>query len=477
MKMFGPIQVLEKKEEDLIHQTMLRIIDEVGMVIENKEMLERLSDFGGMVDTKTMTVRFSPSFVEEFIASSEKFDWDNIKPEVIGNTCIAFGYYLEPETNRYELWSIDTILRYLKVAHYLEHTNGTICYTFPIEGVKAEAELLFSHYLAFKVCGVNLTSLNDIKWCPHILEMWETVIQEKGGRAVRPYSGHIHLIPPLKIARDQTEIFLFFANRGIKINIYSMVSMGGSAPVTLAGALSQYLAELIFIHIIKRTYYDERKIFLGGAIAPMDMKTMMYPYTRPENEMCNIAMAQMARRYSTFFGTMTGFSDAKCPSAEAGFQRALNSIPTLMTTGRASIACGELSVDDVYSPIQMIIDDEIVSMLKCFIKGFEVNEETLAFDVIKQVGPGGNFLETDHTLRHFRKAHWQPKIFSREMYGSWIRSGAKTDVKKALEIYRDIMQRPDLQPQISQETEQKLLKIIHKATGTTIRPVSMEVRQ
>ena len=224
-RLFGHIQVLEQKEEDLINQTMLRIIDEVGMVIENEEILHRLQDFGGTVDTQAMTVKFAPSFVENFIASSEKANWRDIKPRVSGRTAIAFGYYLDPETDRYELWSIDSILRYLKVAHYLPHTTGNIAYAFSINSVEDNAQLLFFHYLTFKLFGRNLCSLGDITSCPHILEMWETVMEEKGEGAGIPGSAHIHFIPPLKLAREDAKVFLFFAKRGIAIGIGTMLSM------------------------------------------------------------------------------------------------------------------------------------------------------------------------------------------------------------------------------------------------------------
>ena len=201
------------------------------------------------------------------------------------------------------------------------------------------------------------------------------------------------------------------------------------------------------------------------------MRTGMYPYGRPEKELCNIAMAQMARRYGAHFHGHCGHSDAKRPSVEAGWQKALNSIPTLMVCGQTMISCGLLSVDEVFSPIQLVIDDEIVSHLRRFARGFEVNGETLALDLIKEIGPGGCFLDTEHTARHFHTELWEPRLFSRSMLNAWRQGGMKTDADHATDVYRDIIAREPLPALISDSLERELLDFIHRETGARIDPV------
>ncbi len=473
--MWGPINVFDQSEEDLIHITMLRILDEVGLIVESEEILERLAGIGGRIDSDAMRVTFAPEFMEGFIAESEEFDWEAVEPAVSGTAGIFFGYYLNPDTDQYEPWTMRTLLRYLKVIHYLEHVSGGISYAFPVDAVPDEAQVLFFHYLAFKFNGRSAASLNNIRWCPAILEMCE-VAAEQMGVAVSDLFGapHIHLISPLKLGREEARIYSFFAERGLRIGIGNMSSAGGTAPVTLAGALAIHLAQGLFINILGRAYFDDRHLGLSCEMSPLDMRTGMYPYGRPEKEIYNVAMAQMARRYGAGYWGHCGLSDAKRPSVEAGFQRALGSIPTLLACGHTSISAGLLSVDEVYSPIQMIIDDDIISALQHFARGFEVNEETLAFEVIKEVGPGGCFLATDHTARHHRSALWEPRVFSREMFGGWQRSGEKIDVDFATEVYHDIVQREPIPVHISETLERKLLEIIRNETGVTIQPVEPE---
>ncbi len=474
MRMWSPIRVFDRHEEDLIHTTMLRILDEVGLVVENEEILERLAELGGRIDPAAMRVTFAPDFMEAFIAESEDFDWKAIEPTVSGGAGVFFGYYLNPDTDQYEPWTMRTILRYLKVIHYLEHVNGGISYAFPIDDIPDEAQVLFFHYLALKFHGHSAASLNDVRWCPAILEMCQAAAEEMGVGTGDLFNAHVHLISPLKLSREEARIYAFFAKHGLQIGIGNMSSAGGTAPVTLAGALAIHLAQGLFINILRRAYFGDRHLGLGCEMSALDMRTGMYPYGRPEKEICNVAMAQMARRYGAGYGGHCGHSDAKAPSVEAGFQRALSSIPTLLACGHTHISAGLLSVDEVYSPIQMIIDDDIISALQHFARGFEVSEETLAFEVIKEVGPGGSFLATDHTARHHRSALWEPQLFSREMFGSWQRSGGKIDVDVARDIYHDIVQREPPPVHIGEPLEHKLLDLIHEATGARIEPVAPE---
>jgi len=474
MRMWGAIRIFDDREEGLIHRTALRIMDEVGLIVENEEMLERLARIGGRVDPAARRVTFSPDFVEAFIAESERFDWESVKPHIRARAYVMFGYYLNPDTDEYEPWTLRTMLRYLKVAHYLEHTGGAANYAIPIDNIPNEALVLFFHYLALKFNARSAASLDNVKLCPYILEMCEAAAEEIGVPISDFFIGHFQMISPLKLGREEARIFNFFAERGLRVGIQHMGSAGGTAPVTLAGAIALFLAEDLFINIINRTYFGDKTLSLGCAISPLDMRTGMYPFGRPEKEMCNIAMAQMARRYGARYSGHCGHTDAKRPSVEAGFQRALNSIPTLLVSGRVTIRCGLLSVDQVHSPIQMIIDDEIVNALHRFMRGFEVNEETLAFDVIKAVGAGGCFLDSEHTVRHFRTEFWEPRLFAREMFAGWQHSGAKIDADMAMDIYHDFIQREPLPVRIPETLEHKLLDIIHEATGVRIQPVEPE---
>jgi trimethylamine--corrinoid protein Co-methyltransferase len=131
--------------------------------------------------------------------------------------------------------------------------------------------------------------------------------------------------------------------------------------------------------------------------------------------------------------------------------------------GSLGLECfGILAGAQAGSPIQLVIDNEYAGALKRFARGFAVDEETLAFDLIKEIGPGGFFTGSEHTLKHYREEHWQPEIFSREALNAWLAGGRKTEIERATEICQDILE--NYHPRgIDDRTEKDLLKVIESA--------------
>jgi trimethylamine:corrinoid methyltransferase-like protein len=453
---------------------MLRICDEVGFRVESEAILGRLAALGARVDRAARQAFFAPGFVEQFIASSDRFDWENVEPSVSGSAGVYHGYYLDPDTDEFVPWTLPNLLRYLKVAHHLAHTSGFLSVNFGIRGVPEAATEPFFHYLALKLQGTSAAGVTDVRQAPLAIEMCETAAGELGVEPARLFRGVVYMVSPLKLGRQEAEVFAFFAERGLRTGVGHMLSLGGTAPVTLAGALALNLAQDLFTGILQRAFFGGHSFGLGCGVSPLDMRTGMYCYGRPEQQLCNVALAQLARRYRVPFWGHCGLSDAKRPSAEAGFQKALGSIPTLMASGRTYVSTGLLSVDEVFSPVQMVIDDEMVSALARFARGFEVSEETLAFDLIRQAGPGGQFLGTEHTVRHFRSELWEPRLFAREMLTGWLRHGARSDVDVAREAVAGLLAREPLPSRISDELDRRLRGIVHKATGVEPPPVEPE---
>lgn len=177
--------------------------------------------------------------------------------------------------------------------------------------------------------------------------------------------------------------------------------------------------------------------------------------------MLNMAGAQIARYLGAEFEGHGGLSDAKVPGHEAGVQKVSSAIMNATSYGNGYIAAGLLGVDEVFSPIQMILDNEITGALIKTSKGFEVDEESLGLDIIDEIGSGGNFLATDHTAMNFRDSLWFTDIWSREMYSVWNESGKKSEIDRAKDKYFNLMNNSKpIEPQISDIAEKKLLNII-----------------
>ena len=182
--------------------------------------------------------------------------------------------------------------------------------------------------------------------------------------------------------------------------------------------------------------------------------------------LANLMTAQLARFYGASYSGHAGLSDAKLPSVEAGYQKALTAIPTLLACGSLWMDAGLLSIDEVCSPVQMILDNEFLSALSRFTLEFEVSEESIGLETILALGPGGSYLDREHTARYVRKEQWQPRIWSREMLAPWLNGPRQTDIERAREQAAQAYASFRPVSQLSPEHEREILALIQQARAT-----------
>ncbi len=458
------IDVLSPEECDLMHDNALRIISEVGLNVENEEMVSRLVEFGGSVEpSRPGVVTFPGEFVEKFIAESE--DAPAPTSQV---TTLSAGYslkYLAPQADEPEPLTLKTIANCIHLANELGNIDRPHTFIGSPSDVAPQVNPLYCALLAWKYMKPFPQCYSVIinpDLCDYMFEMGEVMVAEKGGTLSDYVGGGVFFVSPLRAVSESVSIFLACWKKGLDSGFGIISSMGGSAPVTFAGALSMGIAESIFRAVIQRAYYGSKRIDITVPRI-LDMKYGFVDACRPERSLMMLAVAQLSRRYKARLSFCSISAAAHRPSCEAGFSRAFNAIPFILAGGGDTIeGAGHLSHDVVVSPVQMAIDNEFYGALKYIRRGFEVNEDTLAFETIKEVGPGGLFTSTMHTLDHYRTELWEPEIFARESYETWRQKDSKIDVDYAGEIALDIL-KTEPEPNIDSATEERLMKIIRKA--------------
>ena len=464
MNMAAGLRTLDDADIARIHQAALHIISRVGLRVEHAGILARLADFGGQAEGQT--VRFTPEFVEEFIAGSEPVQWPPAEARVNAPVGIFVGRYLDPRTGRHVPWTEPALTDYIKLAHNLPNVDGAGMLGCPLD-LPHRLHPLYQRLLCYQYGANSGGSLWDLRLLPFIEEMTQVIAGARGTSLQQEWRASVYLLSPLKLGRVEAEHFAWCAERGYRCGVDHMISAGATGPVTIAGCVALYLAETLFSHIIRRAYYGDLRLHLHCSISVADMRTGVHPYGAPERVLANLMMADMARHYRASFSGHGGHTDAKVPSYEAAAQKVLTGLPILLAGGTMSVACGLLSTDEVYSPIQMVLDNELVGALRRLARGVEITDETLALEVIEQVGPGGQFLDQEHTARHFRAEHWLPGLFSRELLEGWLAGDRKPDVERARDIYEAAMAGPD-QPMGDPAVVEQLREIIMRA-GEAIR--------
>jgi trimethylamine--corrinoid protein Co-methyltransferase len=224
------------------------------------------------------------------------------------------------------------------------------------------------------------------------------------------------------------------------------VQPGGTGPVTLAGAVAQLIAEGLIGLVLIQLRKPGAPCFLSGNMGVIDMRTALMTMAAPEMSLGLAAQAEVAQSFGLPTWGLAGATDAKVLDAQAGIESAFS----ILAQGLAGLNLihdvGYMDQGMVCSAEMLVMGDEVIGMAKRFIRGIEVNAETLARALIEKVGPGGHFLQEKHTVRHFRNELWVPGLLTREHRDVWQQAGAKDMAQRVGERVRELVESHQVAP-------------------------------
>jgi len=224
---------------------------------------------------------------------------------------------------------------------------------------------------------------------------------------------------PLLHSREAIAKVVFAARNKIPIVYTPCVISGGTTPATLAGTIVQGICESITGIVLSQLVRKGTPIIMGGVYGIMDMNTTVFSYGSPEFYALQAGVAQVAHYMGVpIFGT-GGCTDSHTTDEQAAAEAAMSIMTAAQAGANMVHDCGYLESGETGSLEQLVLDDEIIGMVKRFTRGIEVTDETLAVDVVDDVGPGGHFLGEDHTMRHFKDETWFPTLINRMRYEEW----------------------------------------------------------
>ena len=231
-------------------------------------------------------------------------------------------------------------------------------------------------------------------------------------------------ISPLIHSPNGLAKLLFCADHAIPVAYISGMLSGGTAPVTLAGCCALANAECLSGLVIHQLAAPGAPFIYGANVALFDMSTSVCVYAGPEFSLTNAAFADLARFYRLPVWGLAGAADSKVLDAQAGAEAIFSITAAIAARGNLVHDVGYLE-NGLTSSMEMIaFCDEIISMLRIFFRGIPMDADHLALDVIDAVGPGGHFLDADHTLRHFRTDHFLPRLMDRRNFEKWVEAGS-----------------------------------------------------
>ncbi len=231
-------------------------------------------------------------------------------------------------------------------------------------------------------------------------------------------------ISPLLYYDPAVEKILYCAEHGIPLINFPAPQAGSTAPMTFAGTVVQASAESLSGLVLAQLARSGAPFIYGAFATVMDMSTTVFSYGAPEMSLMVAALAQMAQFYRLpFFGT-AGCSDAKYPDPQAAAEAAFSCLSSALSGANLVHDPGWLDHGSVASPAHMVLVNEVLQMVNQYMQGLPLNDETLALDLINQVGPGGHYLQSEHTLSHFREV-WYSRLFDRTIHAQWLEQGGR----------------------------------------------------
>jgi len=444
------LEVLTKEEVDAIRESAFIILENTGFRFKHPTVLRLFDDFGCDVDFKDEIVKLPSEFVNERLkrvpkeydvqsASSDytiRINDGNLK----GGMCyeILFVDY-ETMTRRYGVK--EDCIRAITLGNHLENISHIMPFVVPSdvqqEICDAEAYKLLLQY-SRKPGGVYISSLQSAQ---AIIKM---AIAACGGeeelRRRRCVGYGAEPTTPLQLSNHAINIILEFAKYDLPVSASgSMVMPGSTGPATLAGSLvlltAETLAAIAMISIIN----PKEPASFGTSIHVMDPFTALCTFGGPEQGLAGAASIQVARSFGFSAGCNVGLADSNLPDFQAGFEKALSACLAIAAGAEDIGAQGIVGADQGCSFEQLVIDDEWLGMFSRPFRGIEVTPETLALDVIQNVGVGGNFLRERHTIRHLRGEIWLPHLFGRQRWDRWLSEGGKDSMMRARERVKSIL--------------------------------------
>ena len=245
---------------------------------------------------------------------------------------------------------------------------------------------------------------------------------------------------PLSNSEAAVGKLLYAAETGIPAIYVPAPIAGATAPATLAGVLTQSLAEGLIGIVLSQLKKKGAAMILGGVVTILDMSTTVMPYGAPEMVLLSAAQTEVCKRLRLPVFSTAGCGDSKVLDEQAAIEATISIAVAALSGANLVHDVGYLESGLVGSLDMLVMSDEIISMVKRIMGGVVVDDEHLAIDVIDRVGPGGDFLAEDHTLRHFKSEFWFPKLIDRSRRETWEQQGSKTLGQRVRERVIDILE-------------------------------------
>ncbi|MDJ0784651.1 MAG: trimethylamine methyltransferase family protein [Desulfosarcinaceae bacterium] len=442
---------LTREEMDSIHATSLRVLKEVGLKVTNAQAFDIFADAGAEVDSDTKIVTFSENLIDDALAATpDGFIWQARDPEknlVMRDTLVHFSpaacppFVRDLETGEQRPATYQDCCNMVKINDALERIGDCFCPIFPTD-VPPGSE----HYYMMRAMAENSDKCIRGRVTGRQVALDSIRIANKitAASGIMPEGPNMialtDTISPLRTDDEIVDGLIEFVKNGFPVILSAEMMAGGTGPASLAGTLALQNAEILSHVVLCQKINPGIPLIYGTTSSIMDMKTSMLRYGAMEMALINATTAQLARYYGMPCRGAAGCADAKELDMQAGYEVALNVLlSALAGVNYMTQSIGGMDMGLSVSYRKIMIDHEMLGSIVRCLQGVTVDEEALAYEVIKNVGPGGTFLTQMHTLQNFRREHFLADLADTTSYPSWDAKGRISLESKAAENVKEIL--------------------------------------
>ena len=469
------LRFLTSKDEDLIHEKCLHILANRGVNIDYPRGLEVLKLAGADVHAETETVRFSRSQIEEALktaprsftvkGSDPRHDFVLPHPEgsFYTSTCVQTMRYHDPGTDSFADVTRESLAEWTQLADVLPNIHKIAMQT-PADVPNQAADV---HSLNIHLQNAK-KPLMVLAYCPESVEfMFELMLARAGSAEALAERPMLLTYPtsfsPLRFKAMDLETIFSSCRYGVPVVANSLAISGATAPATVAGTVLLAAVEILAMVVMCQLLRPGIPVVASVYTSSMDMATGNALLGNAESMLARAAACQFIKRtFGIPVETFSFMTDAYLSDGQALMEKSL--MPALLDLAGADIqyGAGRLGGATFASPVQLVIDDELHTVIRRCNGPVEVNEESLAYQELMEVDAGGNFLTSDHTLRHCRD-NIRPGLFVADSYDTWRERGSKDLYSRAVEKYNALRKqlRP---PTLAEETRRDMAKVVEKAS-------------
>lgn len=463
--------LLSEEEVVRVHEMSIKILKEIGIETKSERFKTILLDHG-CIEQKGR-ILFTQDVIDKALktlpGNFELYGRDgNVviemgKSKAYAQTCVGTPSIIDINTGEKRDACLKDLEDYVKLADALEFIN-LVSPLFPrdvpqeIIVTMETAAMLRNSSKPVRICAESSYELK------YIFELLIAVAGNEVELKKRPVA-YIEVSPmsPLNYGLDPAEALIDIVNAGLPLGIVPCPMMGATGPITLIGCVAQHNAEILAGVIASQLIKEGTPVIMSPRVTFMDMKSGLGLWAMPEMGLAAAASLQLARYYK-IPSTATGYSGAsKIADAQSGYEHLYNALLPALIGADILAAAGSLENCLTSCFAMLVIDNELSSVIQRTIKGIEVNDETLAFDVISEVvTKNETFLEHKHTRKHFRSgALWVPPIGDRLPYEQWLISKEKIE-ERARQRAKELIATHEVKP-LNKDVEDEFERIIKHA--------------